>query len=182
MTSTPGVAAYFDLSFQHASGPVLRRMRRSATPSASCICSRRIRDSAPAAGARSNVIIGSPGETRSDVTALEAFLTDAGLDAVGVFGYSDEDGTEAAGLRGKLKPHTVSRRVDQVTRLAEELTAQRAEARVGSVVTVLVESVDNASGVAEGRAEHQAPEVDGTTTVRAGRQQCCGSVTWSAPR
>ena len=169
MTSTPGVAAYFDLSFQHASGPVLRRMRRFGDAERFLALLAQIRDGAPAAGARSNVIVGFPGETRGDVSVLEGFLTDAGLDAVGVFGYSDEDGTEAAGLRGKLRPDTVSRRVEQVTRLAEELTAQRAEARVGGVVTVLVESVENDSDVAEGRAEHQAPEVDGTTTVHTGQ-------------
>ncbi|MEP6697428.1 MAG: 30S ribosomal protein S12 methylthiotransferase RimO [Pseudonocardiales bacterium] len=163
LASTPGVAPYFDLSFQHASEPVLRRMRRFGSTERFLTLLRSIREAAPEAGARSNVIVGFPGETRADVTELERFLVGAELDAVGVFGYSDEDGTEAAGLRPKCRADTIGRRVDQLTRLVEELTAQRAEERVGSQVEVLVESGDGV--LVEGRAAHQAPEVDGTTTV-----------------
>src|SRR4051794_9589468 len=163
LTSTPGVAAYFDLSFQHASGPLLRRMRRFGDTERFLDLLATIRARAPDAGIRSNVIVGFPGETEADVAELERFLTAARLDAIGVFGYSDEDGTEAAGFDGKLDPAVIADRVARVSSLAEELTAQRAEERVGTTVDVLVESVTD--GVAEGRAEHQAPEVDGSTTV-----------------
>lgn len=163
LATTPGVAPYFDLSFQHASEPVLRRMRRFGSTARFLALLDSIRLLAPEAGARSNVIVGFPGETRADVAELERFLGAAGLDAIGVFGYSDEDGTEAAGLRGKVRADTVARRVERLSRLVEELTAQRAEDRVGSTVEVLVEAVDG--DTAEGRAAHQAPEVDGTTTV-----------------
>ena len=81
-----------------------------------------------------------------------------------MFGYSDEDGTEAENLPDKVDPDEVARRVERLTALAEQLTAQRAEERVGEVVSVLVESEDGESS--EGRAEHQAPDVDGTTLVR----------------
>jgi ribosomal protein S12 methylthiotransferase len=94
---------------------------------------------------------------------LYAFLVDARLDAVGVCGYSDEDGTEAASYDGKHDEDEIRARTEHVTRLVEELTSQRAEARVGETVDVLLESVTGAEG--EGRAEHQGPEVDGTTTV-----------------
>src|SRR5262249_27988149 len=102
-------------------------------------------------------------ETRADVAELERFLTEARLDAVGVFEYSDEDGTEAATLDGKVRPETIRRRYGRLAVLAEELCAQRAEERLGETVQVLVETVD-ADGV-EGRAAHQAPEVDGSTTL-----------------
>jgi ribosomal protein S12 methylthiotransferase RimO len=163
MTSTEGVAAYFDLSFQHASGPVLRRMRRFGDTERFLDLVGSIRGRAPGAGVRSNVIVGFPGETEDDVAELERFLTAARLDAVGVFGYSDEDGTEAAGLDGKVPDHVVRDRVERVTRLADELVAQRAEDRLGEQVEVLVESVEGDR--VEGRAAHQAPEVDGTTAV-----------------
>src|SRR5688500_18111469 len=88
------------------------------------------RELAPEAGARSNVIVGFPGETRADLAELERFLNEARLDAVGVFGYSDEDGTEAAGFDGKVGAATVRRRVDRIASLADELCAQRAEERV----------------------------------------------------
>ena len=96
---------------------------------------------APEAGARSNFIVGFPGETRADLDELVRFLTEARLDAIGVFDYSDEDGTEAAGMTGKVRPDTVKRRYDRITALADELCAQRAEDRLGSTVDVLVDSV-----------------------------------------
>ncbi len=163
LTTTAGVVPYFDLSFQHASGPLLRRMRRFGDTDRFLALLEQVRHLAPRAGVRSNFIVGFPGETRADLTELERFLGAARLDAVGVFGYSDEDGTEAAGLPAKCGGQVIGRRLDRISRLAEELTAQRAEERIGEVVEVLVESLDGPE--AEGRAAHQAPEVDGTTTL-----------------
>jgi ribosomal protein S12 methylthiotransferase len=165
LSSTPGVAAYFDLSFQHASGPVLRRMRRFGDRERFLELLDQIRIRAPKAGVRSNFIVGFPGESVDDLAELTAFLSAARLDAIGVFGYSDEEGTEAADLDGKLAQAEVARRVAEVSALAEELTAQRAEERVGEVVDVLLEERLE-DDVFEGRAAHQAPEVDGTVTVR----------------
>jgi ribosomal protein S12 methylthiotransferase RimO len=164
IAGTPGVAPYFDLSFQHASHPVLRRMRRFGDPESFLALLEQIRQRAPGAGVRSNVIVGFPGETEEDLEVLCRFLTDARLDAVGVFGYSDEDGTEAAGYDGKLDEDEIRARTEQVAALADELTAQRAEERHGERVEVLVESV-LPDGTLEGRAAHQGPEVDGSTTV-----------------
>jgi len=163
IATTPGVAPYFDLSFQHSSEPVLRRMRRFGSTERFLELLASVRALAPDAGARSNVIVGFPGETRADVAELERFLTEARLDAIGVFDYSDEDGTEAATLPGKVAPATVKRRYERLSALVDELCAQRAEDRIGSTVEVLVEQVD-ADGV-EGRAAHQAPEIDGSTML-----------------
>ena len=88
-------------------------------------------------------------------------MVDARMDVVGVFGYSDEDGTEAESYDGKLDEDEIRERTEHVTRLVEELTSQRAEERIGEPVEVLLEDVE----AAEGRAAHQGPEVDGTTTV-----------------
>ena len=163
LATTGGVAPYFDLSFQHASEPLLRRMRRFGSRSSFLELLASIRALDPLAGARSNVIVGFPGETRADVTELHRFLEAARLDAVGVFGYSDEDGTEAAGMDRKVRRDTIARRLARTTDLVDELVAQRAEDRIGETVEVLVESV--AGDVAEGRAAHQGPEVDGTTSL-----------------
>jgi len=163
LATTPGVAPYFDLSFQHASEPLLRRMRRFGSRERFLELLGSIRALDPTAGARSNVIIGFPGESRADIQELHRFLEEARLDAVGVFGYSDEDGTEAAGMDRKVRRDTITRRVARISDLVDELVAQRAEDRVGDTVDVLIESVTD--GVAEGRAAHQGPDVDGTTTV-----------------
>jgi len=170
MTSTPGVAPYFDLSFQHASGPLLRRMQRFGDARSFLDLLDQVRAAAPLAGVRSNVIVGFPGETEADVAELEQFLTAARLDVVGVFGYSDEDGTAAEGLDGKLATEVVAERVARLTDLVEQLTAQRAEERVGEVVEVLVEEIDphdEHGPAAHGRALHQGPDVDGSTRLPA---------------
>src|SRR5580693_6435606 len=165
MTSTPGVAPYFDLSFQHASGRVLRAMRRFGDRERFGALLDQVRQDCPDVGVRSNFIVGFPGETDADVAELQRFLSEARLDAIGVFGYSDEDGTEAARLEGQLDPAEIARRVDDLAGLADELMAQRAADRVGEVAEVLLEE-DLGDGTYLGRAAHQAPEVDGTTTVR----------------
>jgi ribosomal protein S12 methylthiotransferase RimO len=166
MTGTPGVVPYFDLSFQHAAAPLLRRMRRFGGTESFLELLSQVREAAPLAGVRSNVIVGFPGETEDDVAELEEFLTAARLDVVGVFGYSDEDGTEAEGYDGKLPDEVVTERVGRLSDLVEQLTAQRAEERLGERVEVLVESLDE-PGVAEGRAAHQGPDVDGVVRLPA---------------
>ena len=163
IATTPGVASYFDLSFQHASNTVLRRMRRFGDPESFLGLLEQVRALAPEAGIRSNVIVGFPGETDQDLDTLCDFLIAARLDVVGVFGYSDEDGTEAATYDDKLDDDEVRGRTARVADLVEELTSQRAEERVGEDVVVLVEDVTD--GEVVGRTDAQGPEVDGTTTL-----------------
>jgi ribosomal protein S12 methylthiotransferase len=167
MTSTAGVAPYFDLSFQHASGPVLRGMRRFGDTGRFLALIEQIRDGCPEAGIRSNFITGFPGETADDVAELQRFLAGARLDAIGVFGYSDEDGTEAAAAPGHVDPEEIARRVDDLASLADELMSQRAAERIGESAAVLIEE-DLGGGSYLGRAAHQAPEVDGVTSVQSG--------------
>jgi ribosomal protein S12 methylthiotransferase len=178
IASTPGVAPYFDLSFQHASGRVLRAMRRFGDRERFLALLDQIRDLSPEAGVRSNFIVGFPGETAEDLTELELFLSHAGLDAIGIFGYSDEDGTEAASLPGQLEQAEISRRVEEFASLADELMTQRAESRLGETLDVLIEEAadDGLPGRYLGRAAHQAPEVDGVTTVVSPMQLAAGDM------
>ena len=166
MASTPGVVPYFDISFQHASERLLRTMRRFGSAQAFLDLVGQIRDRAPLAGIRSNVIVGFPGETQTDLDELEVFLTAARLDVVGVFGYSDEDGTEAETYAGKLDRYVIDDRVAHVTTLVEELNIQRAEERIGERVEVLVDGTDEDTDELTGRAAHQGPDVDGATVLR----------------
>jgi ribosomal protein S12 methylthiotransferase RimO len=163
IATTPGVVPYFDLSFQHASNPVLRRMRRFGDAESFLGLLEQVRSLAPAAGVRSNVIVGFPGETERDLEVLCDFLVAARMDVTGVFGYSDEDGTEAAAYDGKLDEDEIRARTEHVSSLVEELTSQRAEERIGESVSVLVDEVTSEAVV--GRAEHQGPEVDGVTEI-----------------
>jgi ribosomal protein S12 methylthiotransferase len=172
LTSTPGVVPYFDLSFQHASATVLRRMRRFGDPEQFLALLARVRSMAPHAGVRSNVIVGFPGETDEEFAELEDFLLAARLDVIGIFGYSDEDGTSASDLPGKVDPDVVADREAGLGRIVERLMTERALERIGEIVEVLVDRVVatddeglNTEVDAEGRANHQAPEVDGTTAL-----------------
>ena len=177
MTSSPGVVPYFDLSFQHASGPVLRRMRRFGDRERFTRLVEQVRQACPSAGVRSNFIVGFPGETADDLRELELFLSEARLDAIGIFGYSDEDGTEAATFADEIKldEGEIARRVDEFADIAEEVMAQRAADRIGETVEVLVEEALG-GGRYEGRAAHQAPDVDGSTTLLADRQLAPGDL------
>jgi ribosomal protein S12 methylthiotransferase len=153
---------------------VLRRMKRFGGTEAFLDLLARARELAPDAGARSNVIVGFPGETEDDVAELERFLAAAQLDAVGVFGYSDEEGTAAAGFSGKLDQDEIDARVERIFTVAHEVAAQRAEDRVGTRVDVLVEGSDE-DGVF-GRAAHQGPEVDGVVRLVDGAEPARGRI------
>lgn len=167
LAKTPKVASYFDISFQHASATVLRRMRRFGSVDSFLGLVNQVREYAPHAGIRSNFIVGFPGETDEEFAELLHFLEEAKLDFIGIFSYSDEDGTEAVDMADKLPADVIAARYQQAQRLAEALMAERAELRIGEPVRVLVESTDEEDGVL-GRAGHQGPESDGLTAVIAG--------------
>jgi ribosomal protein S12 methylthiotransferase RimO len=160
MIATDKTAPYFDLSFQHTSPTVLRRMRRFGDTEKFLHLISQIRALSPEAGIRSNFIVGFPGETQEDFDDLANFITQAKLDAVGVFGYSDEDKTEALELSNKVDADVIAQRVETLSALADEMVSLRAQARIGENVRVLIEDAE----LQEGRAAHQGPEVDGTTT------------------
>ncbi|MFM1985610.1 MAG: hypothetical protein RLZZ295_776 [Actinomycetota bacterium] len=160
MIATDKTAPYFDLSFQHTSPTVLRRMRRFGDSEKFLHLINQIRVLSPEAGIRSNFIVGFPGETQEDFDDLANFITQAKLDAVGVFGYSDEDNTEALDLSDKVEAEVIAQRVETLSSLADEMVSLRAQARIGETVRVLIEDEE----LQEGRAAHQGPEVDGTTS------------------
>ncbi len=157
---TDKVAPYFDLSFQHTSASVLRRMRRFGDSEKFLHLINQIRALSPEAGIRSNFIVGFPGESEEDFNDLSTFIASAKLDAIGVFGYSDEDNTEALDLSDKVDEDLIKERVESLSRLADEMVSARAQARIGEQVRVLIEDAE----LQEGRAAHQGPEVDGTTS------------------
>jgi len=163
MTSLPHVVPYFDLPFQHTSARILRRMRRFGDADMFWTLLESIRQRCPSAGVRTNVIVGFPGETPEELEDMAGFLSVARLDAIGVFGYSDEDGTEAVELDGHLDDDEIDERVSYLAGVADDAMDNRAAERVGERVRLLVEGHTQYGVV--GRAAHQAPEVDGTTSI-----------------
>lgn len=158
MIENEKVAPYFDLSFQHSAKDVLRSMRRFGGSNDFLHLIAQIRALAPEAGIRSNFIVGFPGESEAAFEELCQFVDDASLDAVGVFGYSDEDGTEALTMQNKLAPEVIANRVATLSTIADDAVSKRATLRIGQEVEVLIDDPE----LQEGRAAFQGPEVDGT--------------------
>jgi len=152
---------YFDLSLQHVSKPLLRRMRRWGDGERFLARIETIRSRFPEAAFRSSFIVGYPGETESDHDELLAFLDAAQLDWAGFFAYSREEGTHAAGLDGAVPPELVGERLRELSEVQDGITAARRHALVGQRVEVLVDAPGR------GRTHREAPEIDGTVHVPA---------------
>jgi ribosomal protein S12 methylthiotransferase RimO len=165
MAANPVVCSYFDLSLQHVSEPVLRRMRRGGSASVFLDLIGHIRSLDADAAFRSNFILGFPGERQADVRQLEDFLEAARLDWVAFFAYSGEDGTAALGLDGRVASRTARARVERLQELqARALDAAQA-AWVGRRLEVLVERLDP-DGTAEGRSFREGIDSDGIVRVQ----------------
>jgi len=150
---------YFDLSLQHVSKRLLRRMRRWGDGDRFLTSIATIREREPDAAFRSNFIVGYPGETEDDHDQLLRFVEEARLDWCGFFAYSAEDGTHAATLDGAVDPALMHERLAELRELQDEITATRRDEMIGCRTTVLVD----APGVA--RSVREAPEIDGVVHV-----------------
>ena len=150
---------YFDLSLQHVSKPLLRRMRRWGDGQRFLDRIADIREREPEAAFRSNFIVGYPGETEADHDQLLRFVEEAQLDWCGFFSYSREDGTYAADLDGAVDPTLMHERLAELRELQDDITATRRDALIGSTIEVLVDT----PGV--GRSHREAPEIDGIVHV-----------------
>lgn len=150
---------YFDLSLQHVSRPLVRRMRRWGDGDKYVERIHTIREREPDAAFRSNFIVGYPGETEADHDALLAFVEEAQLDWCGFFAYSEEDGTYSADLDGHVPEALVRDRLAELRGMQDDITASRRDGLVGSTVSVLVDE----PGI--GRSHREAPEIDGIITV-----------------
>jgi len=150
---------YFDLSLQHVSGRLLRRMRRWGDGERFLRRIDDIRRREPDAAFRSNFIVGYPGETEADHDQLLDFVDDAQLDWCGFFAFSDEDGTYAAGLDGRVDEALMAERLAELRELQDHITAAKRDELVGSRVEVLVDEPGC------GRTHREAPEIDGVVMV-----------------
>jgi len=150
---------YFDLSLQHASRPHLRRMRRWGDGTRFAERIGHIRSRYPDAALRSSFIVGYPGETEEDHDALLRFLEEVELDWCGLFPYSSEEGTFAAGLVDVVPQGLMAERLAEASELADRITARSRAALIGRQIEVLVDE----PGV--GRSHREAPEIDGVIRI-----------------
>jgi ribosomal protein S12 methylthiotransferase RimO len=166
MASNPVIAPYFDLSLQHASGRLLRAMKRPGDGERYLGLIGDIRDAAPDAGLRSSFIVGFPGEDDSDVETLADFISEARLDWAGLFPYSPEEGTPAALLDGRVPDDEIAERMRHLQSIQDEITTERNAAQEGRTLEVVVDQVEDGTPVA--RSYREAPEIDGVIVLDRG--------------
>jgi ribosomal protein S12 methylthiotransferase len=158
------VCRYLDIPLQHASRDVLRRMGRSGDATSFLRLIERIRALLPDVALRTTMMAGFPGETRDDIRILERFLREAAFDYVGVFAFSPEEGTKAADMPDQVPKRTRLARAQRLRDMADEVGFERAAARIGDTVRVLIEGLDE-PGQSTGRSDGQAPEIDGEVVL-----------------
>ena len=131
---------YFDLSLQHVSSPLMRRMKRWGDAERFRDLISEIRRNSPSAVFRSNFIVGYPGETEEDQDQLIDFIKEMQLDWCGFFSFSDEQGTYASGLEGKIDRSLIIERLKELSCLQDEITSSKRDALIGERISVLVDS------------------------------------------
>jgi len=164
MARHPQICAYLDMPLQHAHPETLRRMRRPPDTDRTKSIIRDLRAAMPDIALRSTFIVGFPGETREEFTALQSFLEEVQLDRVGVFRYSQEPGTPAATLPSQVSARVIERRWNEVMQLQQRVSLARNQRWNGRTIRVLVEgqgTSDDGAPLVVGRSFRDAPEVDG---------------------
>jgi ribosomal protein S12 methylthiotransferase len=159
------ICSYLDIPFQHVSRAILQRMRRGKSGSAVRECVQKLRDAIPGLTLRTSLIVGFPGETDADFRELLDFVEEARFERLGVFKYSEEEGTAAAKLGNMLSPDEIENRWQEVMEVQAEISRNRNQALIGSSQRVMMCGADLETQKLHGRTQAHAPEVDGVVFI-----------------
>jgi ribosomal protein S12 methylthiotransferase len=166
LATEPKAVKYLDMPLQHASANVLKLMKRGGTRESLERLIARVRAKVPGVAVRTTFITGFPGETEEDFEELLTFIKTIQFDRVGVFTYSDEEGTPAYNLDSKVDPKLARKRRDRLMRAQARISRQRNRSRIGDTVRVLFEGESKETELLwQGRLETQAPEIDGLVLI-----------------
>jgi ribosomal protein S12 methylthiotransferase len=169
MAEESSLCRYVDIPLQHASDSVLKAMKRPGTGPSNLALLERMREAVPSIAVRSSFIVGFPGETEADFRRLVDFVGAAELDHVGVFTYSNEEGTEAFVPSEAVSAEQKAERRDRLMALQQGISLRRNQARVGAYVRAIVDGVSEESEhLLEARTEWQAPSIDGVVLINEG--------------
>ena len=170
MASEPKICKYLDIPFQHISDHMLTAMKRRHTKADALALIERLRERIPDIALRTTLLVGYPTETEQDMQELEQFVRDVRFDRLGVFAYSEEEGTYSAReLRDDVPEEEKQRRVDRIMRLQEGISLENNLARVGRTMRVIVDSRQGGYYVA--RSQYDSPEVDQEILIPAAAHQ-----------
>ena len=166
LAEEPKAVKYLDMPLQHASQNVLKLMKRGGNRASLERLIERVRKRVPGIAVRTTFIAGFPGETEKDFEELSSFVQSVEFDRVGVFTYSDEEGTPAFDLTEKVPQRTAARRRNSLMKAQARISQRKNRARVGEVVQVLFEGESKESELLwQGRMETQAPDIDGCVLI-----------------
>ncbi len=166
LAEEPKAVKYLDMPLQHASQKVLKLMKRGGNRSSLERLIERVRERVPGIAVRTTFITGFPGETEEDFNELMTFVKNVEFDRVGVFTYSDEEGTPAFNLPNKVDPKIAKRRRDQLMKAQSKIAKKKHKTLIGQTVRVLFEGESNESDLLwQGRMETQAPDIDGCVLI-----------------
>jgi len=157
------VCNYLDMPVQHASDIILKSMKRGLNQQGIRDRINRLRDASPGIAIRTTLIVGYPGETNDDFKELYNFVEDIRFDRLGVFTYSEEEGTSAAGLDDDIPQEIKDDRKNQIIELQHDISLDRNESFIGKEIRVLVDQSENNIGV--GRTEYDSPEIDNIVKI-----------------
>ena len=162
------ICKYIDIPFQHVSRSLLQRMRRGKSGSAVREAVVRLRDAIPGLTLRTSLIVGFPGETEADFSELLDFVDETKFERLGVFKYSEEDGTAAARMGDRVLEEEKERRWQEIMDLQSTISRKKNEALIGTIQRVIIDEVDREFGKLSGRTQAHAPEVDGAVFIDRG--------------
>jgi ribosomal protein S12 methylthiotransferase len=166
LAEEPKAVKYLDMPLQHASQNVLKLMKRGGNRESLERLIERVRKRVPGIGVRTTFITGFPGETEDDFNELLTFVKNVEFDRVGVFTYSDEEGTGAFDLPNKVDPKIAKRRRDRLMKEQAKIAKRKHQALIGQTVRVMFEGESNESELLwQGRMETQAPDIDGCVLI-----------------
>jgi len=168
------ICKYMDIPFQHASKPMLQRMRRGKSGSAVRAAVEKLRREIPGLTLRTSLIVGFPGESEADFAELLQFVEESQFERLGVFKYSEEEGTAAARMPEQVSEEEKERRWQEVMDLQASISRKKNEALIGSIQRVMIEGFDSDFRKATGRTQAHAPEVDGAVFMEGLRAESRG--------
>ena len=157
------VCNYLDMPVQHASDKILKSMKRGLNQNGIRDRIDRLRDANPGIALRTTLIVGYPGETKEDYKELYQFVEEMKFDRLGVFTYSEEEGTTAADLDDNIPAEVKNERKNQIIELQHDISLERNESFIGKTLRVLVDQSENNIGV--GRTEYDSPEIDNIVNI-----------------
>jgi ribosomal protein S12 methylthiotransferase len=165
------ICNYIDIPFQHVSPRLLQKMRRGKTGSAVREAAHKLRAAIPGITLRTSLIVGFPGETQEDFEQLLDFVEETRFERLGVFKYSEEEGTAAAIMTEKVPEQEKERRWQEIMDLQAKISHENNKALIGTVQQVMIEGANSDTGEFQGRTQAHAPEVDGVVYVQWGREE-----------